>query len=74
MGLGKSPMGSNGNSVRVYISLFMSWAGSILDPTRTRLVGVGWRVEKPKTDYRNQSVESILGESERQSIQSVARN
>ena len=74
MGLGKSSMGSNGNPIRVYISLFTSRVGSIFDPTRTRPAGIGWRVEKPETDCRNQSIESISSEGEHWSIQSVARN
>ena len=39
----------------------MGRARSILDPTRTQLVDVGWRIEEPKTDRQNQSVELILG-------------
>ena len=46
----------------------MGRAGSILDPTRTQLVDVGWRVEEPKTDRQNQSVELILGEGERRLV------
>ena len=51
----------------------MGRAGSILDPTRTQLVDVGWRVEEPKTDRQNQSVESISGEGERRLVRSVIR-
>ena len=35
--------------------------GSVLDPTRTRPVGVGWKAEGPETDRRRHSVESVLG-------------
>ena len=51
----------------------MGRARSILDPTRTQLVDVGWRVEEPKIDRQNQSVELILGEGERRLVRSVVR-
>ena len=39
----------------------MGRAGSVLDSAQTRPADVGWRAEGPKTDYRHQSVESVLG-------------
>ena len=45
----------------IYIGLSMGRAGSVLDPTQTRLVGVGWKAEGLETDPRCQSVESVFG-------------
>ena len=51
----------------------MGRAGSILDPTRTQLVDVGWRVEEPKTNCQNQLVESISGEGECRLVRSLVK-
>ena len=39
----------------------MGRVGSVLDPTRTRPVGIGWKAEGLETDRRRHSVESVLG-------------
>ena len=33
---------------------------SVLDPTRTRPAGVGWKAEGPETDRRRHSIESVF--------------
>ena len=43
------------------LGLFTGQAKSVLDLARTRTIGVGWRMEGPKTNYQRQSIESILG-------------
>ena len=51
----------------------MGQAGSILDPTRTRPAGVGWRVEEPGLDPSEKSVESVSGEVNVSRVGQVAR-
>ena len=47
--------------------------GSVLDPTRTRPAGVGWKAEGPETDRRRHSVGSVLGSGGVRSVRSVLR-
>ena len=43
------------------VGLSTGRVGSVLDPTRTRSAGVGWKVEGPETDRQRHSVRSVLG-------------
>ena len=57
----------------VKLGLSTDRVGSVLDPTRTRSAGVGWKAEGPETDHRRHSVGSVLGSGGVRSVRSVLR-
>ena len=57
----------------IKIGLSIGRAGSILDPTGTRLAGIGWRGRRIQNQLPKKSIESVSGEVRVGRAESVAR-